>query len=891
MSSNKFNLAALCSIIVAATLSGCTPVNYRIQADSDAYNAIEEKNSDERWKADDYSVEIDSRSRYHDIYDPDKPPIPQDDPSAHQLMASVNGIPGWEHWHDFGDRSENENPKWRELLSEYTETSEDGKVILDMESALQIAYIHSPTYQRQMETLFLSALDVSTERFRFDTQYFGGYDVRYNHNGRLIPAGFGVNPANGQLFDTAPFEGSEMNRMTVGRPSAGNPALQARKRLATAGQLVAGFANSFVFEFTKDDANLASSLINFSLVQPLLRGAGKDIALEQLTYSERSLLANVRAHSQYRQGFYTNVIIGDLGVEGPSRGGKSTFLSGHFGQASVGGFLGLLQQKQQIQNAKDNLQNQSRSLAELVARYEAGVIGLFQVDQVRQELEGARASLQQMELRYQIQLDNFKINTLGLPPDLELEIDDSFINPIQFIPRDALQIQDAIFSMRDEIGLLPDDVDTETLSLYAKKFQQLLPLMREQLESIDVDVEVMEAAVPNRETRMTEEEIADFSTEREQLKFTVSELQTQYTESSANLDAAIEQLPELDSDAGVRELVVWLNDTLQFAQRSLLVRARARAEAVVFEEIELAADFAYRIALDNRLDVMNAKAALVDSWRMIQFRRDALQSVLNITASGDIKTAKNNPVDFQASTGSVRLGVEFDAPITRLEERNAYREAMINYQQNRRALIQSQDRIYKGLRGLSTHIQLLQRTLENYRRSVAIAIRQLDMTRSEIYRPVAPRQPGQPGAQLGPNTSRNLLDSYRLMQSSQNQFLSAWLNFYAAKMLLAREMGVMQLDEGGKWTAEPLPVDTTEADAQAALDRIKDEDNAWNDGLRSRLDVLSESATTLTEEARESARIAGGEKEGAAKDQRKGKKPKKTAAIPVNDVPTAPITR
>ena len=876
---------------MAAAFSGCTPVNYRIQADSDAYDAIEEKNSDERWKSDDYSVEIDSRSRYHDNYDPDRPPMPEDDPSAHQLMASVNGIPGWEHWHDFGDRSDNENPKWQELLSEYIDTSEDGKVILDMESALQLAYIHSPTYQQQMETLFLSALDVSTERFRFETQYFGGYDLRYNHNGRLIPAGFGVNPANGQLFDTPPFEGSETNRMTVGRPGAGNPALQARKRLATAGQLVAGFANSFVFEFTEDDANLASSLINFSLVQPLLRGAGKDVALEQLTYRERSLLANVRAHSQYRQGFYTNVIIGDLGVEGPSRGGKSTFLSGHYGQASVGGFLGLLRQKQQIQNAEDNLQNQTRSLAELVARYKAGVIGLFQVDQVRQELEGARASLQQMELQYQIQLDNFKINTLGLPPDLELEIDNSFIDPIQFLPRDALQFQDAIFDMRDEIGLLPEDVDIETLALYAKKFQQLLPVMREQLEFTAVDLEGLDAAVPTREQRMTEKEIAEFKVEREQLSFTVSELQTQFTESSASLDASIEKLPELDSDAGVRELVVWLNDTLQFAQRSLLVRARARAEAVVIEEIELAADFAYRTALDNRLDVMNAKAALVDSWRMIQFRRDALQSVLNITASGDIKTAKNNPVDFQASTGSVRLGAEFDAPITRLEERNAYREAMISYQQNRRNLIQSQDRIYKGLRGLTTHVQLLQRTLENYRRSVAIAIRQLDMTRSEIYRPVAPRQPGQPGAQLGPNTSRNLLDAYRLMQSSQNQFLSAWLNFYAAKMLLAREMGVMQLNEGGKWIADPLPVDTTEADAQAALDRIKDEDDAWDDNLRSRLEVMSESATTLAEEARESARIANAANQDGKEDDGEVKTPNRTAAKPSDDIPAAPATR
>lgn len=873
-------------VLLSAIICGCTPVNYRIQADSDAYDAIEEKNSDERWKSDDYSVEIDARSRYHDIYDPDKPPMPEDDPSSHQLMASVNGIPGWEHWHDHGDRAETENPKWRVLLDEYTEANEEGKVILNLEKALELSYIHSPTYQRQMETLFLSALDVSTERFRFDTQYFAGYDVRYNHLGRLIPSGFGINPSNGKMFDTDPQIGRETNRLTVGRPGAGNPALMARKRMATAGQLVAGFANSFVFEFTEDDANLASSLINFSLVQPLLRGAGKDVALEQLTYRERSLLANVRSHSQYRQGFYTSIAIGDSGVDGPSRGGKSTFLPGHSGRANVGGFLGLLQTKQRIRNSEDNLNNQIQARDELEARYNAGAIGLFQVDQIRQQVEFEKARLQELQLSFQIQFDNFKINTLGLPPDIDLELDDTLIQQFQLIPRDATAVQEQIFSMRKEIGQLPDDVDAETLSLYVNRLQKLLPPLREQLEFMSIDMETMNKAVPTREKRMPEQDKEQFKEDRAQLAQTVEELQTQFADASASLDALPDMLPDLSSDEGVRELVVWLNDILQFSERSKLVRARSRAESVVIDPIDIAADFAYRTALDNRLDVMNAKAALVDSWRMIQFRRDALQSVLNITASGDIKTAKNNPVDFQASTGSVRLGAEFDAPITRLEERNAYREAMINYQQSRRDFIQSQDRVYKGLRGLTSHVRLLQRTLENYRKSIAIAIRQVDLTRSEIYRPVAPRQPGQPGSQLGPTVSRDLLGSYNQLRNSQDSFLDTWLKYYAAKMILARELGVMKIDENGEWIVEDLPVDTTEADAQAALDRIDEKDEAWNDSIQSKLDLISESASTLTEKVRESA----SSNPVAKKGDRDSKTVQQTAAKE-DDVPEAPAVR
>ena len=53
---------------------------------------------------------------------------------------------------------------------------------------------------------------------------------------------------------------------------------------------------------------------------------------------------------------------------------------------------------------------------------------------------------------------------------------------------------------------------------------------------------------------------------------------------------------------------------------------------MTIETIEMDSREAFGIVLRNRLDFMNGRAALVDSWRQIQVNADALQSVLNVTA-------------------------------------------------------------------------------------------------------------------------------------------------------------------------------------------------------------------------------------------------------------------
>jgi len=447
-------------VFVVIAAGGCSRTGrteYRLQADREAYGVIAERNVDPRWQAADYSIEIDPRSRYFDPHDPDRPPMPEDDPASHQYMQLVDGMKGWKHWNDNGIRAELENPRWRDALAEYVKVGKDGAVKLNIDSALQLAYIHSPSHQGQLETLYLSALDVTTERFRLDTQFFGEYGATYDNNRTL-----------------------KTDQLTVGA----DPVLQAQRRFATAGELLIGFANSFVVEFTDSSANFTSSLANFSFVQPLLRGAGRDVALEQLTFAERALLANLRAYHQYRQGFYTQIAIGELGVGGPQRSGGGTVISGFGGQSGVSGYIGLLQQLQWKRNTEDNLSLQERTLARLAAFQDIGVIDLVQVDQFRQSIEDERANLLQSRNGLELALDYYKTGTLGLPPDLPIELDDSLIRKFQLVARDATKVEDAIVELQDRVGKLPDDTGVEPIRRVLIDASTLVKPIQSQLDDV-----------------------------------------------------------------------------------------------------------------------------------------------------------------------------------------------------------------------------------------------------------------------------------------------------------------------------------------------------------------------------------------------------------------------
>lgn len=816
-----FHTRCLCVWAGLCLSAGCSLERYVGRADREVACLVEQKSDDPRWALPGFTVEQDPRSRYFDPYDEIRAPMPPDDPASHRYMRCVDGKRGWRRWYRNGCRPDLENPDWQEQLAEYVDLTEDGQVLLSLDSAMQAALVNSPDLQTQLEEVYLSALDVSTERFSFDVRFFGGNLTRFTHLGRLRTGG-----------DADRVVAGENNTLRT------DTDFQIQRRFATAGELVVGFANSFVWQFAGPNSESAISIIDFTLAQPLLRGAGQEVALEQLTLAERTLLANLRAYRRYQQGFYTKVAVGELGVSGPERaggffggtgltgftgtgsggfggvgeatsfgrvvttaaGGTSTgagFAGG--GAGSVGGFVGLLQSLQEIRNSEESLNAYLRALRLLEAHLEAGTIDLQQVDQFRQSIETQRATLLQAKDSLQDSLDSFKTGTIGVPPDLPVVLDDSLIQQFQFIDPNISELQGKISDFREAFGELQMEPEAKNLQDAGEVLAQLHADAKRHLAAVDHDVKTLRTDAATRTQAMTADEVKSFQKEQDHLQQSLEDLKTRLTATETSLRKLRASLATAPRQVSADQLAVVATEMAQVVDEASLIQARARLELVTIDPVHLDPKRALSIARSNRLDWMNNRAALVDSWRLIAFNANALKSDLDLVFSGDLQTTGDRPFRFDGRTGRLSVGLEFDGPFDRLRERNTFRSVLIDYQRDRRQLIQYEDGVYQTLRASLRRLEELRLNLEIQRRAVTIAIRRVDQTREVLNQP-----PEGADTELGPTASLNLISALSDLRTAQNNFMSVWLNYLANRMTLMRNLGIMVIDEQGMWVDQPL---------------------------------------------------------------------------------------
>src|SRR5439155_19535452 len=79
---------------------------------------------------------------------------------------------------------------------------------------------------------------------------------------------------------------------------------------------------------------------------------------------------------------------------------------------------------------------------------------------------------------------------------------------------------------------------------------------------------------------------------------------------------------------------------------------------------------ANRAALENRLDLMNQRAQLVDSWRKIRVAANALLGTFNVTYSLDAFTPAGElrPLQFGGTRAQHRLIFNTELPLVRIIE-------------------------------------------------------------------------------------------------------------------------------------------------------------------------------------------------------------------------------
>jgi len=713
-----------------------------------------------------------SRMAYSNI--DDLPVTPKDDRESRMVTLRIQK---GDAFSEGNDSVLNETDQWRKSFV----LDENDSILLDLETSMDLALLHSREFQQQKESLYLSALEVTYERFQLGPAPFAG--------------------VNGQVSQESNEDTSDFQS----RARAGFQGVAGRGT-----NWVLSLANRLSIELSGGDVEVGGSLANLTITQPLLRGASRRIYLEELTQSERSLLYDARSLEQFRQGFFLNVVLGSnpAGNVGSGRG-ISTIPTPSTG---VSGFLGLVQDLQRIRNQEANVAKLKDSLLQLEAAFEAGRIGSrLQVDQARQALFNGQSRLLAANSSFNNRLDGYKM-FLGLPPDLPMKVMDDYIasfrlsdpilvslqegvNEVLSSVRDPEQANtlESLISLADQVYGLRTQTEESIANLRADflKFEESLPLRKAGFTSLRERSDLKELGMGKDAFRDRDLDILF-----KELNGTVSSITLSIVDFFEKIEAWKESTETLPLDNIRGRLSVLLNGFSGTLLELSLVKASARLESIVMDEMAISPNESFKVASKYRMDWKNNRATLVDVWRRADLAKEDLKTDLDLVLSGDLGSDSMGSGQFQSSESRIRIGIELDTPLSKVSERNRYKASLLRYQQARRGYFAFEDSILRAFREHQRLSKLFQLNFELSRAAVRGAIAQVDLARMRLDEPP---QPGR-NAQFGATTARDLVNALNDLLDASNSFVDVWIGYEAMRMRYAYDLGTMKLSAEGIWT-------------------------------------------------------------------------------------------
>jgi outer membrane protein TolC len=723
--------------------------------------------------------------------------------------------------------------------------TEEPPFLITLDQAVELSQFNSRDLEDRREDLYLAALPVTFERFQF------------------VP----------QLSLTAQAFRTWLGRDVVGTgaPSSWNYAISgnATQLFPTGASLVAHFANQVAIELFTGRPHVSISNLTLSLTQPLLRGGGWAVTLEPLTQSERTLLYAVRSYARFRENFYVYIAGGADQFNSPySYAGLTLRGVNPSLNAPSQGYLPTLLTAALERNERENLTSLTGYLA-LYREYQGrGDVSELQVGQVEQQILRSQTSLLQQTQILGGGLDQLKLQ-LGLPTRLPLELDDGptrpmrqmlaeftraradyevlrtemdqfrqqFRVPLLFLAGPAAAPISFEVPLRDKVR---DLLLNSAMARSTKEFRagiearwdrwRLLPpdgLKAELRRLADElrDLEVRQAAAEAHNQRLAPAEEA-------RLEALPSDIAIGQLEQSLRAYAALrtgkQQTARGESlvyEEAVNNLMRVMNEARQERRRLLRAQWPALPAAAVdgadllTTDLDRADTVATQVALANRLELMAARAEMLDAWRNIAVQANSLLGVANVGYNFSTPSTPNanEPFALGGSRSTHQLVLSGELPLVRRAERNAYRTALIGYQRARRNLQATEDFILTDVRADLRNLRVL---AENYRiqqRAVEVAYDQVENSLDVLQAPPQPDvrpagQPPQPGSagtqtqQAAANASTltlQLLNAQTSLLQAQNSLYTVWVNYLVARMTLYRDIERLPLDLRGVWIDEP----------------------------------------------------------------------------------------
>lgn len=375
-------LTALWVVVFSMALVACKTSYYKKKTDKEVYNIVENIETALFGKSPDFTIET-----------------------------------------DYSDRAPDEIPS-EEIIEDrgHQETFEIG-----VDQALELAIENSRRYQDEKETLYLTALSLSQNRFAFSPQFLAraGYDITRPPTDP-DPSSVVEGPPNPEFLDESEgvqgidpardfITGYNLESETVslgeaqelpegnGRLNGSlNSRLSVSQALKSGGSITASLTRDLFRFYVGDPRRNVTEAISLNLTQPLLRGFGSRVVAENLKQAERNVIYAIRDFNHFQNQFAVDTVMN---------------------------YFSLLRGRDIIRNSFADYQSRTNETARLTEQLDAGRVSTVDLGEIQQAELGSRNSYINSIASYGTDLDQFKIN-LALPVGSDLKLDDEALTEI-----------------------------------------------------------------------------------------------------------------------------------------------------------------------------------------------------------------------------------------------------------------------------------------------------------------------------------------------------------------------------------------------------------------------------------------------------------------------------
>ena len=215
-------------------------------------------------------------------------------------------------------------------------------------------------------------------------------------------------------------------------------------------------------------------------------------------------------------------------------------------------------------------------------------------------------------------------------------------------------------------------------------------------------------------------------------------------------------------------------------------------------------DVAAQTALHNRLDLMNVRGQVVDAWRQLAVFANALLGVFNPEFSLTSQTPAGlaQPLNFNASRTQTQIILNTQLPLVRIQERNAYRASLINYQRARRILQRAEDEVTYNVRQELIVLRQYEELYKIQQRQVELAYLTVENSLDTLQATPQPLPAGQPPpdtATRAASLTNQLINAQTSLYTAHFNMTTIWITYLNTRQEFYRDLDLMNLDDRGMW--------------------------------------------------------------------------------------------